>query len=422
MKIKKLLASVIASVMVIAMMPNMSMVAHAEESCAREDCGHGSEDHIEGNGACYICTCNGFQASTPTHTCSNETISGPTGAEPPTCTEDGWYGYYECTCGKKYAEPGAMSEITDFDAWKIGAGKNPAEGHNWANEDGICANYCGFECNHGGSATTDVCSICGKNLGGGSGSSAVQCTDKLYGGAEGDCARGELKDSFDNFCAWACTTHEDGKIEISHEGKTSCECGWTTGGGGSCEPEAPAPAPSVSKEPSPSPSPSPVVEEKKAEAPAAEPAPSEPAEETPVVDETKLPVELVAKDTTAVTAAISSVVPGATTYNLSQFKTTKGFALGIDKAVKAEQKKNFVAAVPTSQVEIFTGQPQTFGKDCIAVLKNSNVAVVYSFMHKGHLYRVTIPAGTDITNLLDKHGFAGPLYIGKALGTTVLVK
>ena len=332
MKIKKLLASVIASAMVIAMMPNMSMVAHASGPC--ETCGHAEGEHagegdscmalVGGDGA--LCDCTSYQAPTPTHTHNSDAYGSNATQHWTKCTDDS-------------DNNGMVVE------------------HTWSN--GQCS-VCSYTCNHG-EATTGICVTCSKDLDGGS-----------------------------------------------------------SGGGGSCEPEAPAPAPSVSKEPSPSPSP--VVEEKKAEAPAAEPAPSEPAEETPVVDETKLPVELVAKDTTAVTAAISSVVPGATTYNLSQFKTTKGFALGIDKAVKAEQKKNFVAAVPTSQVEIFTGKPQTFGKDCISVLKNSNVAVVYSFMHKGHLYRVTIPAGTDITNLLDKHGFAGPLYIGKALGTTVLVK
>lgn len=42
------------------------------------------------------------------------------------------------------------------------------------------------------------------------------------------------------------------------------------------------------------------------------------------------------------------------------------------------------------------------------------------FKHEGHLYKVTIPAGVNVD--LAGRRFAGPLYIGVQLGTSVLVK
>ena len=42
------------------------------------------------------------------------------------------------------------------------------------------------------------------------------------------------------------------------------------------------------------------------------------------------------------------------------------------------------------------------------------------FKHEGHLYKVTIPAGAKID--LSGATFAGPLYIGAQLGTTVVIK
>ena len=47
--------------------------------------------------------------------------------------------------------------------------------------------------------------------------------------------------------------------------------------------------------------------------------------------------------------------------------------------------------------------------------------VVYYFMYKGHLYSVTIPTNVSIEKVLEKNGFAGPLYVGKQLGTTRLI-
>jgi len=46
------------------------------------------------------------------------------------CTTDGWEDYYDCVCGKHFEDEAATTEITDLDAWKIGAGKIAA-GHTY---------------------------------------------------------------------------------------------------------------------------------------------------------------------------------------------------------------------------------------------------------------------------------------------------
>ena len=45
------------------------------------------------------------------------------------CTENGWKDYYQCECGKLFADENCTSPINDFDAWKQGVGKITAEHH-----------------------------------------------------------------------------------------------------------------------------------------------------------------------------------------------------------------------------------------------------------------------------------------------------
>ena len=47
-----------------------------------------------------------------------------------TCTVDGWEDYYQCECGKLFADENCTTPIDDLDAWKQGAGKINAE-HNY---------------------------------------------------------------------------------------------------------------------------------------------------------------------------------------------------------------------------------------------------------------------------------------------------
>lgn len=70
-----------------------------------------------------------------------------------TCYEDGWDDYYQCYCGKYYADKDGEQEIADIVAWQKNDGKI-AGGHAWGepeykdNEDGThTAHYtCGNQC------------------------------------------------------------------------------------------------------------------------------------------------------------------------------------------------------------------------------------------------------------------------------------
>ena len=53
-------------------------------------------------------------------------------------------------------------------------------------------------------------------------------------------------------------------------------------------------------------------------------------------------------------------------------------------------------------------------------VSNTGKDFVYTFKHEGKLYKVTIPAGAKVD--LEGQKFAGPLFIGAKLGTTVVVK
>ena len=64
--------------------------------------------------------------SAAAHVCNPTSVDG----QAATCTEDGWYEYFSCTCGKLYTDVFADEEITDLAAWKAGAGKIPA-GHKY---------------------------------------------------------------------------------------------------------------------------------------------------------------------------------------------------------------------------------------------------------------------------------------------------
>lgn len=109
----------------------------------------------------------------------------------------------------------------------------------------------------------------------------------------------------------------------------------------------------------------------------------------------------------------ASVIPGVA-YNMSAFTTTKGFIAGLNKVVKANEKE--------TSVVIYTKKPFAFNQSLLKAINDGKKDFVYYFTHAGHVYSVTIPAGTDASTILEKNGFAGPLYVGKVLGTTTLVK
>lgn len=103
-------------------------------------------------------------------------------------------------------------------------------------------------------------------------------------------------------------------------------------------------------------------------------------------------------------------------YNLSKITTTRGFVAAVEKMVEANkssvQKKDTVV--------FYTSAPIAFNTSSLTALSNAATEFVYMFKYEGHLYKVTIPAGAKVD--LAGQRFAGPLYIGAQLGTSVLVK
>ena len=120
-------------------------------------------------------------------------------------------------------------------------------------------------------------------------------------------------------------------------------------------------------------------------------------------------IRTVSSDKTAVTKEIENKVP-ADAYNMSSYKTVKGFVTGINKIANNQTNNN---------IKIYTDKPICFSKYILNEIGKKNIE--YYFMYEGHLYCVTIPAGTQPERVLEKNGFAGPLYIGKVLGTTRLI-
>ena len=49
-----------------------------------------------------------------------------------TCTVDGWKDYYQCACGKYFADEARTTPISDLEAWKANDGKILAK-HKYGN-------------------------------------------------------------------------------------------------------------------------------------------------------------------------------------------------------------------------------------------------------------------------------------------------
>lgn len=121
---------------------------------------------------CNIC---GY-VRTSVHTCGNAT---PVSGHAPSCTTDGWKDYYQCSCGKLYTTTDCTTPINDLVAWKSGAGKLAASGHEFTvqkyddTQHWMKCFHCdatGAKEEHtGGTATCQakaVCAVCGQPYGG----------------------------------------------------------------------------------------------------------------------------------------------------------------------------------------------------------------------------------------------------------------
>ncbi|MBQ0041956.1 MAG: hypothetical protein KBS85_01370 [Lachnospiraceae bacterium] len=139
--------------------------------------------------------------------------------------------------------------------------------------------------------------------------------------------------------------------------------------------------------------------------------------------ETEKEIQTVVVDTTGVKDEAEQVIPQET-FNLSTIKTVKGFVCAIQKVLDKAEKLEYVTATTAvpKPVSIYTEKPVCFNKTIAAAFTNAKMDVVYYFTYKGHLYSVTIPAGTDLKAIMDKVPYAGPLYIGYILGTSQIIK
>ena len=93
------------------------------------------------------------------HVCTGVLKEG-TDAE---CEKDGFNDYYECECGKYYADEDCTTEITDLEAWKVGDGKIEQTGHDMQ----MTADKVEPKCEDTGTEAVYTCANgCGKTEGG----------------------------------------------------------------------------------------------------------------------------------------------------------------------------------------------------------------------------------------------------------------
>ena len=109
---------------------------------------------------------------------------------------------------------------------------------------------------------------------------------------------------------------------------------------------------------------------------------------------------------------VANATAGMTTYNLTSIKTVKGFTAAVRKIAKADPE--------TQSVLVYSNKPITFSVETLNAVQDANKEFVYMFKHKGHLYKVTIPAGAKVD--LRGEYYAGPLFIGSVLGTSQIVE
>ena len=140
------------------------------------------------------------------------------------------------------------------------------------------------------------------------------------------------------------------------------------------------------------------------------------AEEAIKIEEA-LPVEtfvseVAVKAIPAEAKEVANATAGMTSYNLTSIKTVKGFTAAVRKIAKADPE--------TQSVLVYSNKPITFSVETLNAVQDANKEFVYMFKHKGHLYKVTIPAGAKVD--LRGEYYAGPLFIGSVLGTSQIVE
>lgn len=118
----------------------------------------------------------------------------------------------------------------------------------------------------------------------------------------------------------------------------------------------------------------------------------------------------------ALPAEVKDTTGDAAVYNLSKITTTRGFVAAVTKMVETNNN----SAQKSKTVTFYSSTPFAFNTSSLTALADTATEFVYMFEYEGHLYKITIPAGAKVD--LEGQMFAGPLYIGSKLGTSVLVK
>ncbi|MBP9996561.1 MAG: hypothetical protein KBT19_04700 [Lachnospiraceae bacterium] len=286
--------------------------------------------------------------------------------------------------------------------------------HTWNASTGCCST-CAYACNHNG-LTTGVCPTCGYSLGytitvssAGNGSASASKTNAHQGDT---ITLRAVPDSGYELDRWESSdvTIRNNSFEMPAKAVSIVAYFKLS--------SAPDPTPSPSPTPSPEPEIEDVVEEVKSEH---EQESNDGTEQEAI----KNTFDIVQNDKTDIDGAAESLVPSQT-YNLSSYVTSAGMVRGLESIIVKNNTQignaNTNHLNTSRQVSFYTGKPMTFNKAIAEVICSSKADVVYYFKYKGHLYKVTIPRGTNPTLILEECNYAGPLYVGKVLGTAVLIK
>lgn len=100
-----------------------------------------------------------------------------------------------------------------------------------------------------------------------------------------------------------------------------------------------------------------------------------------------------------------------TTFNISAVTTTQGFVAAVNKVANA-------SSAPS--LSVYSAEPIAMNASALNAIAKTGKTFIYTFTYNGHIYKVTIPAGTQVNT--NGQMFMGPLAIGAQLGTTEILK
>lgn len=135
------------------------------------------------------------------------------------------------------------------------------------------------------------------------------------------------------------------------------------------------------------------------------------AVEATVAKEEALPVTSFASEAAVKAIPAEVKADNAATLNISAVTTTQGFVATINKVAKA---------TTAPSMAVYSAKPITMNATALNAVAKTGKTLVYTFTYKGHIYKVTIPAGAQVNT--NGQMFMGPLAIGAQLGTTQVIK